>query len=115
MNLQLYYIKNNFDVQKIRRFLKERRLPFAEVDLTRHKIGAREMDLFSRAAGGIRLLVDQSAKGERAEYVKQLSIDEYLKDELLEHPELIRLPILRNGSRILFGYDEKTLLGWLKE
>lgn len=112
MNIQLYYTKNNFDVQKVRRFLKERRLPFAEVDLNRHRLGLRELKLFAQAAGGMRALVDTSAKGDRAEYVKQLSIEDVIADELMEHPDLIKCPIIRNGQRVIFGYDEAALKAW---
>ena len=42
MAIQLYFRKNDFDTQKIRRFFKERRISVQEVDLTRHAPGARE-------------------------------------------------------------------------
>ena len=115
MNIQIYFVKNNFDVQKARRFLKERRVPFTEVDLSRHTLGQRELKLFAQAAGSMTALVDRSAKGERAEYVKQLTIEEYLADELLAHPALLRLPILRNGQKVILGFDETALQKWLDE
>ncbi len=113
MNILLYYNKNNFDTQKVRRFLKERRVPFTEVELAKHRLGARELKLFAQAAGGMKALLDPGAKGERADYVRQLSIDEYIADELMQHSGLIRSPIVRNGNRLLFGFDEKGLNAWL--
>ena len=114
MNIQLYYGKNNFEVQKVRRFLKERRVPFTEVELIRHKPGARELKLFAQAAGSFKALVDPDAKGERADYVKQLSIESIIMDELSENPLLMRSPIVRNGQKVSFGFDEKALIQWLK-
>lgn len=114
MNIQIYYTKNNFDVQKAKRFLKERRIAFTEVDLNRHAPGQRELKLFAQAAGGMRALVDPAAKGERAEYVKQLSLDDYIAEELLENPSLLKCPILRNGQKVIFGYDEAALKGWIE-
>lgn len=115
MNIQIYYTKNNFEVQKARRFLKERRVAFTEVDLNKHLLGQRELKLFAQAAGGVQALVDPSAKGEKADYVKQLSIDEVIFEELMEHPQLIRCPIIRNGQKLIIGYDESKLKAWISE
>ena len=115
MNIQIYVNKKNFDVQKAERFFKERRVPFTEVDLKKHRLGMRELQLFARAAGGMKALVDESAKGERALYVQQLSIEDMIAEELMEHTELIKGPIVRNGQKVMLGFDEKTALQWLTE
>lgn len=115
MNIQIYTGKKNFDVQKAERFFKERRVPFTEVDMKKHAPGKRELELFARAAGGMKALVDETAKGERALYVQHLNIDEMIAEELLEHPELIKGPIVRNGSKAMIGFDEKTALNWISE
>ena len=114
MNIQIYYTKNNFEVQKARRFLKERRVSFTEVDLNRHTLGQRELKLFAQAAGSMQALVDRNAKGDRADYVKQLSIEDVIAEELIANPQLIRCPILRNGQKLIFGYDETQLKSWLE-
>ena len=113
MNIQIYFSKNSFDVQKVRRYLKERRVPFTEVELSRHKPGLRELKLFAQAAGGVKNLVDMNAKGERADYIKQLSIEDILLDELMAHPEVLRCPIVRNGQKVVIGFDEKVLAAWI--
>lgn len=115
MNIRIYFSKKNFDVQKAERFFKERRVPFAEVDLKKHRLGMRELELFARAAGGMKQLVDENAKGERALYVQHLSIEDMIAEELMEHTELIRGPIVRNGNKAMLGFDEKTALTWLSE
>ncbi len=115
MNIQIYFAKKNFDVQKAERFLKERRVPFTEVDVKKHAPGAREIRLFAQAAGGMRALVDREAKGSRADYVKQLSIESVIEQELSENPALMRLPIVRNGQKAVIGYDEAVLENWIKE
>ena len=55
MSLQLYSLKKNFAVQKAERFFKERRAQMQAVDLKKHKLGLRELQLFARAAGGARI------------------------------------------------------------
>ncbi len=114
MAIQLYFCKNDFDTQKIRRFFKERRINVQEVDMKKHAPGARELKLFASKAGGYAALVDDRTKGERADYIRQLSIEDVIEQELLENPALIKTPIVRDGNKVLFGYDEKTLNDWLK-
>ena len=52
MNIQIYAAKKNPDVLKAERFFKERRIPYQMMDLKKHKLGRRELELFARAAGG---------------------------------------------------------------
>ena len=115
MNLMIYFTKKNFDVQKAERFLKERRVPFTEVDLKKHVPGKRELDLFVRCAGGARALVDPDVKSDRADYVRHLTIDSIILEELEENPGLIRGPIVRCGNKAMFGFDPVTLDTWIKE
>lgn len=112
MNILIYASKKNFDVQKAERYFKERRIPFTSVDMKKHKIGAREIQLFIRAAGSAGALVDPDAKGERADYVRQLSIDSVIQEELIENPSLMRAPIVRNGNAVTLGYCPEVWEGW---
>ena len=49
MSVQIYVYKRNFDVQKAERFFKERRIACQTVDLKKHRLGRREIELFARA------------------------------------------------------------------
>ena len=62
MNIQIYVNKKNPDVLKAERFFKERRIPYQMMDLKKHKLGKKELDLFVRAAGSARALVDREGK-----------------------------------------------------
>ena len=112
MNIQIYATKKNFDVQKAERYFKERRIPFTSVDLKKHKIGPKEMALFVRTAGSARALVDQDAKGEKADYVRQLSIESVITEVLMENPSLMRGPIVRDGNRITIGFTPEIWETW---
>jgi len=112
MNVQIYASKKNFDVQKAERWFKERRIPFTSVDMKKHKLGARELQLFARAAGGVRALVDTDAKGEKADYARQLSIESILTDVLLENPTLLKAPIVRNGTSVTIGFHPEVWESW---
>jgi len=112
MNVMIYSLKKNFDVQKAERWFKERRIQTTNVDLAKHRLGAKELQLFARAAGSCKNLVSQDAKGPRADYVRQLSIEDIIFDELLANPSLIRTPIVRNGNKVSFGFTPEIWESW---
>lgn len=55
--LQMYVSKKNFDVQKAERFFKERRVQIQVMDLKKHKLGERELQVLGK--GGLSELIDR--------------------------------------------------------
>ncbi len=108
MSIQIYYIKRNFDMQKAERFLKERRIPYSLVDVHKKSPGKRELELFLRQAGPEALINWEKAYLPRKSDYRPEEISMAV-DALYEHPDWMNLPVLRNGSRIIVGYDEKKM------
>ena len=109
MSLQLYSLKKNFAVQKAERFFKERRAQVQVVDLKKHKLGLRELQLFARAAGGAYQLVDRTSTAAMSHPVAHTDQEEIILGYLLEKPEFLRTPIVRDGQRVVIGEDPA---GW---
>jgi len=109
MSLQLYALKKNFAVQKAERFFKERRAQVQFVDLKKHKMGLREIQLFARAAGGARSLVDRENVQAMSHPVAHTDNEAVILEYLLEKPEFMRTPIVRDGQRVVIGEDAA---GW---
>jgi arsenate reductase-like glutaredoxin family protein len=107
--IQVYLSKHNFDAQKVQRFLKERGIAFQVMDLKKHRLGERELDLFARSAGNIKNLIDRTDKRVMEHPAAHFSTESLIREALLEHPGLLVSPITRNGSRILIGYDKNAL------
>lgn len=105
MSLQLYALKKNFAVQKAERFFKERRIQLQFVDLKKHKMGLRELQLFARAAGGARNLVDRDNVSALSHPVAHTDNEAVILEYLMEKPEFLRTPILRDGQRVVIGED----------
>ena len=106
MSLQLYALKKNFAVQKAERFFKERRVTVQFVDLKKHKMGARELQLFARAAGGAAKLVDRDNVNAMSHPVAHTDNEEIILGYLLEKPEFMRTPIVRDGQKVVIGEDQ---------
>ncbi len=111
MSVQLYVFKKNFAVQKAERFFKERRVMLQTVDLKKHRLGRRELELFARAAGGACALVDRESVAALSHPVAHTNDAETVLDYLLEKPEFLRMPIVRDGQRVVIGEDPA---GWQK-
>ena len=114
MNIQIYVSKKNFDVQKAERFFKERRIPYQLVDLMRHPLGQRELQLFAKALTA-KALVDREDKKVKEHPVCYAPNDDIILAGLMEKPALMRSPIVRNGSKVTVGSAEDVWNSWLSE
>lgn len=110
MSIQIYWHKRNFDTQKAERFLKERRVPFQMVDLKKHRLGKRELELFLSAAGGVRGLIDMDSEMVKSHPVAYTNDHEHILEYLAQTPALLKTPIIRDGNALMIGFDEKRLL-----
>lgn len=112
MNIQIYAAKKNPDVLKAERFFKERRIPYQMMDLKKHKLGRRELELFARAAGGAQALVDRSGQKALERPVAHMSSDSLILDALMDDPSALVSPIVRNGSKATVGAQETVWKEW---
>ena len=109
MNIQIYGKNKCFDTKKAERWFKERRIKYQYIDLPRYGMGRRELENV-RSALGAEALLDEKAKG--AELVKYLARPEDRLEKLLEQPELLRTPIVRNGKKATVGYAPEVWETW---
>lgn len=115
MNIQIYVNKKNPDVLKAERFFKERKIPYQIMDLKKHKLGQRELEVFIRAVGSAKELVDRDGKKALERPVAHMSTESLIIAELLADPSALRSPIVRNGSKATVGADEATWKQWVED
>lgn len=113
MNIQIYVNKKNPDVLKAERFFKERRISYQLLDLKKHKLGRKELEVFARAVG-VKELVDREGKKALERPVAHMSTESLILAELLNDPSALRSPIVRNGSRVTVGADEEKWKAWVE-
>ena len=111
MDIQIYVGKKNPDVLKAERFFKERRIPYQLMDLKKHRLGQKELDVFVKAVGA-KALVDREGKKALERPVAHMATDSLIVAELLNDPAALRSPIVRNGSRVTVGADEAAWKRW---
>ena len=114
MNIQIYVTKSNPDVRKAERFFKERKIPYQLVDVKKHKPGLRELELFARAAGSARALVDRRGMKALERPVAHMTSDSLILSELQSDPMALVSPIVRNGQKVTIGVDEAEWGRWVQ-
>lgn len=111
MNILIYCIKKNFDVQKAERYFKERRIPFQTLDLKKHVLGEREVrQMFS--AIGAENLIDRANPKVREHPACYYDREELLIPAIRENPWLLKLPIVRNGNQMTTGFRPEIWEQW---
>ena len=114
VSIQLYVSKKNFDTQKAERFFKERRVSVQLMDLKKHRLGERELQVMARA-GGLSGLIDREDKRVKEHPACYYDRDSLLLPAILENPWLLRSPIVRCGSRVTVGYQPEQWTEWLAQ
>jgi len=106
--IQVFGTKSCKGTQKVQRFLKERRKEFQFRDLTIKGLAPRELDDLLKTYI-LTELVDTESKWYSTRGLKYLEVD--LRDEILDSPQLLRTPLVREGSMWIVGVDE---VAWKK-
>ncbi len=112
MNIQIFGKNKCFDTKKAERYFKERGVRFQRIDLEQKGMSRGELQSVRAAVGGLEPLIDPKAKGEQALLLRYLGSDEEKTEKLLEHPTLLRSPIVRNGRLATVGYCPEVWKTW---
>ncbi len=115
MNIQMYVSKKNFDVQKAERYFKERRIKVQVMELKKHKLGERELQVMASKGVGLTGLIDREDKKVIEHPAAHCSLDSALREYIIETPWLLKSPIVRNGSKCTIGYQPEVWDHWIKE
>ena len=110
MNIQIFGTSKSFDSKKAERWFKERRVKYQYIDLRTKGLSAGEYRSV-KAAVGYDALVDRDGKAWKELYMDYRTPQD-AELTLLEHPELFRAPIVRNGRAATVGYCPEVWQTW---
>lgn len=108
---QIYFLKRNFDTQKAERWFKERRVKVQMVDLTRAKLGRRELESI-RAQVGLENLIDREGKAWKECPARFAAGEDAVLDALAADPRRMKLPVVRNGKLATVGFQPDVWETW---
>ena len=110
MNIQIFGASKSFDTRKAERWFKERRIKYQYIDVPSKGLSPREYQSVKQKVG-FEALVDPKSRAYEAHYMAYLT-PEAREEKLLEHPELFRTPIVRNGKEATVGYCPEIWAQW---
>ena len=113
MNIQIFGTAKCFDTKKAQRYFKERGIKFQFVDLAKFNMSKGELKSVKNAVGGkLDDLINEKSKAYEKHFIKYLASDEAVEEKLLEHGELFKTPIVRNGRQATVGYCPEIWKQW---
>ena len=112
MNIQIFGKSKCFDTKKAERYFKERRIKYQLIDVAKYSMSKGEYNSVKNAVGGMDKLFDEKSKAYEEHFIKYLASAEAKEEKLLEHPELFKTPIVRNGKQATVGYCPDVWKTW---
>lgn len=110
MGIQIIGTKKCKDTMKAIRFCKERGIDHQFVDLTQRALSRGELESIAAHLGADNLL-DPESKEYKKRGLAHMVFDPL--EELEEHPELLKTPVIRTRGRAVSGFDPGTLEAFL--
>ena len=129
MNIQIFGTKKCNDTKKAERFFKERGIKYQFIDMKEKGMSKGEFTSVAQANGGLENMINwegctksgglrSCADRSGAETDQDiLALIKYIADEdklekVLENPQVIKTPVVRNGKQSTLGYQPDVWKGW---
>jgi len=109
LNIQIIGKKKCQDTKKAERFFKERGLKIHKLDVMEKALSPGELrNILSRVKA--RDLIDEDSKLYKQKFA---FLDFDAEEEILEHPGLLKTPVVRCDGQVSVGYDPETWKRWI--
>lgn len=112
MNIQLFGTKKCFDTKKAERYFKERKIKYQLIDMKEKGMSKGELTSVMQAVGGITEMIDANCKDKEAMSRIQHASNMNKEKRVLEYPQLLKTPIVRNGKQATIGYQPEVWKNW---
>jgi arsenate reductase (glutaredoxin) len=109
MGIQIFGTLKCQETRKAQRYFKERDIPFQFINLAEKGLSRGELNSVS-AVVAIETLVDKNSKEYRKRNLKYITHN--TEEELVNHPLLMRTPIVRDGRKATVGYAPDIWKEW---
>ena len=106
MNIQIFGTKKCNDTKKVERFFKERGIKFQFIDMKEKGMSKGEFTSVAQANGGLENMINWECKDkDMLALIKYIANEDKL-EKVLENPQVIKTPVVRNGKQSTLGYME---------
>jgi arsenate reductase-like glutaredoxin family protein len=114
--LQIFGTKKCPGTRQAQRFFKERRVPFAFIDITEKGPSAGELRKIAQAVGGIEKLIDRDGTRYLERGLKYAApTGPRIEKALIDDARLLVTPLVRDGDRATVGIAAEIWAAWAAE
>ena len=112
MNIQIFGTKKCNDTKKAERFFKERGIKFQFIDMKEKGMSKGEFTSVAQANGGLKNMINWECKDkDMLALIKYIANEDKL-EKVLENPQVIKTPVVRNGKQSTLGYQPDIWKDW---
>ena len=112
MNIQIWGTKKCNDTKKAERFFKERGIKYQFIDMKEKGMSKGEFTSVAQANGGIDAMLDPNCKDQDTLALIRYTAEEDKLEKILENPQVIKTPVVRNGKQSTLGYQPDVWKKW---
>ena len=112
MNIQIFGTKKNFDSKKAERYFKERGIKYQFIDMKEKGMSKGEFTSVAQVNGGLENMVNWNGKDKDTLALIKYIADEDKLTKVLENPQVIKTPVVRNGKQSTLGYQPDVWKSW---
>lgn len=113
MDVQVFGVKNDADTRKALRFFKERRVKIHFVDFKQRSPSKGELKRFFDRFGEEKLVDRTSKRFDALGLQTAYYGDERWLEIACDEPLILRMPLVRSGSRVSVGHAEESWKEWI--
>ena len=112
MNIQIFGTKKCNDTKKAERFFKEHGIKYQLIDMKEKGMSKVEFNSVAQVNGGLDNMINWDGKDkDLLALIKYIADDDKL-DKVLENPQVIKTPVVRNGKQSTLGYLPDVWKNW---
>ena len=105
MNIQIFGTKKCNETKKAERFFKERGIKYQFVDMKKKGMSKGEFNSVAQANGGLDHMINWEGKDQNLLALIKYITNEDKLEKVLETPQIIKTPVVRNGKQSTLGYQ----------
>ena len=113
MNIQIFGTKKCNETKKAERFFKERGIKYQFVDMKKKGMSKGEFNSEAQANGGLDHMINWEGKDQNLLALIKYIANEDKLEKVLENPQVIKTPVVRNGKQSTLGYQPDVWKKWI--
>ena len=98
--------------KKAERFFKERGIKYQFIDMKEKGMSKGEFNSVAQVNGGLENMINWESKDKDTLALIKYTADEDKLEKVLENPQVIKTPVVRNGRASTLGYQPDIWKVW---